>query len=182
MFPRLGFMVARWGAFARGRNFEKGALKYLILDLLKDKPSHGYEVMRALEERSHGMYSPSAGSVYPTLQLLSDMGYVTASEADAKKIYTITDSGRAYLKENQGTIDRINAFIAERWPAAGKHAEWRQTFQEMHKLGNELRGRFHELDKDQLSAIRGVVEKAIKDIEKIIENREKPETPASPKP
>ena len=53
--------------------FEKGDLKYVILDLLKDEPSHGYEVIRKLEERSRGFYSPSPGSVYPTLQLLEDM-------------------------------------------------------------------------------------------------------------
>lgn len=54
--------------------FQKSDVKYVILDLLNEKPSHGYEIMRALEERSHGFYSPSAVSVYPTLQLLEDMG------------------------------------------------------------------------------------------------------------
>ena len=68
------------------RLFEKGDLKYVILDLLKDKPSHGYEIIRALEERFHGFYSPSAGSIYPTLQLLEDMGHVKSSEADGKKV------------------------------------------------------------------------------------------------
>lgn len=172
MFQGFGFMSSRWGAFAavHARGFEKGALKYVILDLLKDKPAHGYEVMRALEERSHGMYSPSPGSVYPTLQLLSDMGYVTASEVDARKVYAITDAGRAYLKDNQENVDRINAFVEHRWPSAGK-GEWRQTFQEMHKLGHQLRERFHELDKEQLSAIRGAVQKAVQDIEKIIERK-----------
>ncbi len=82
----------------RGRVFEKGDLKYVILDLLKDKPSHGYEVIRALEERSRGFYSPSPGSVYPTLQLLEDLGYVSATQRDGKKVYEITDEGRQALR------------------------------------------------------------------------------------
>ena len=63
----------------RGRVFEKGDLKYLILDLLKDEPSHGYELIRALEERFRGFYSPSPGSVYPTLQLLEDLAAAPAA-------------------------------------------------------------------------------------------------------
>ncbi len=91
----------------RSRLFEKGDLKYVVLDLLKDKPAHGYEIMRALEERSHGLYSPSAGSVYPTLQLLEDMGYVSSNQQDGKKIYAITDGGRSFLKERQENINQI---------------------------------------------------------------------------
>ena len=89
------------------RLFEKGDLKYVILDLLKDKPSHGYEIIKALENRFHGFYSPSAGTVYPTLQLLEDMGYVKSSEQDGKKVYTITDEGRNFLNERHETMDKI---------------------------------------------------------------------------
>jgi hypothetical protein len=77
----------------RGRMFERGDLKYVILDLLEDGPSHGYAVIRNLEERSRGFYSPSPGTVYPTLQLLEDMGHVTSTQQDGKKIYAITTSG-----------------------------------------------------------------------------------------
>ena len=79
----------------RGRMFEKGDLKYVILDLLKDKPSHGYEVIRALEERFRGFYSPSPGSVYPTLQLLADEGLISAEESQGRKTYSLTEAGRA---------------------------------------------------------------------------------------
>jgi DNA-binding PadR family transcriptional regulator len=73
------------------RLFEKGDLKYIILNHVKDKPSHGYEIIRAMEDSFHGFYTPSAGSVYPTLQMLEDMGYVKSSERDGKKVYTITE-------------------------------------------------------------------------------------------
>ena len=183
MFNRFGFMSPRWGAFAEGRvhNFEKGALKYVILDLLKDKPAHGYEIIRALGERSHGMYSPSPGSVYPTLQLLSDMGYLTATEIDAKKVYTLTDPGRTFLKDNQESLDRINAFLERRWPSDSKYTEWQQTFQGLHRLGQKMRGNFHELDKEQLTAIRGIVDKSVVEIERIIDHPKRAESPSGSK-
>jgi len=62
--------------------FESGEVKFVILRLLKEKPRHGYEVIKAIEEKFGGYYSPSAGTVYPTLQLLEDVGYVRAVETD----------------------------------------------------------------------------------------------------
>jgi DNA-binding PadR family transcriptional regulator len=76
------------------RFYDRGDLKFVILRLLKDKPMHGYEVMRALEEESGGWYRASAGSVYPTLQMLEDQGYVAVQEQEgARKSYSITDAG-----------------------------------------------------------------------------------------
>ncbi|MGQ0650596.1 MAG: PadR family transcriptional regulator [Gemmatimonadaceae bacterium] len=93
-----------WG----GRMFEQGDLKYVILQLLAEKPRHGYEIIKALEEKSGGVYAPSAGAIYPTLTLLEEMGFATASPEDAgKKVYTITEAGRAYLEENQSTVDDV---------------------------------------------------------------------------
>ncbi len=97
----------------RSHLFEKGDLKYIILDLLKDKPSHGYEIIRALEERFHGFYTPSAGSVYPTLQLLEDMGYVSSLEQDGKKVYTITEAGKSFLSEREETVHKIKDHVKD---------------------------------------------------------------------
>src|SRR5436853_5953300 len=82
-------------------------MKYVILKLLRDKPRHGYEVMKQLEEELRGCYKPSPGSVYPTLQWLEDEGLVSSSEVASKKVYAITDAGRAFLEENKGTVDDI---------------------------------------------------------------------------
>jgi DNA-binding PadR family transcriptional regulator len=76
-------------------------LKYALLELLQERPMHGYEMMRALQDRSGGMYKPSPGSVYPTLQMLEDQGYVTAREVEGKKVYSITEAGRAFLAEDR---------------------------------------------------------------------------------
>jgi hypothetical protein len=79
--------------------FERGYLKYALLDLLQDQPKHGYEMMKDLEERTGGFYAPSAGAVYPTLQMLEDRGWTTSETIEGKKVYTITDTGRAALAE-----------------------------------------------------------------------------------
>jgi DNA-binding PadR family transcriptional regulator len=94
----------------RGRRrhmFESGEVKFVILRLLREKPMHGYEVIKALEERLAGCYTPSAGTVYPTLQLLEDQGYVRSQEQDGKKVYHITPEGEKFLDENKSTLEDI---------------------------------------------------------------------------
>lgn len=89
------------------RRFGRGGLKLAILALVEQRPMHGYEVMQVLSNRSGGIYRPSPGSVYPTLQLLADQGFVTVQEQDGKKVYTITEAGREHLDRNRDTVDRI---------------------------------------------------------------------------
>jgi DNA-binding PadR family transcriptional regulator len=97
-----------WGGRGRRRQwFEAGDMKYVILKLLRDKPRHGYEVMKELEERMHGCYTPSPGTVYPTLQWLEDEGLVRATDLAGKKVYEITDAGRAFLEEHRDVVEEI---------------------------------------------------------------------------
>ncbi len=94
--------------------FDQGHLKFVILRLLDEKPRHGYEIIKEIEDRFGGAYSPSPGTVYPTLTLLEDLGYARARpEESGKKIYEITDEGRAHLAENQPLIDDIFSKIAD---------------------------------------------------------------------
>ncbi|WP_051250365.1 PadR family transcriptional regulator [Paenibacillus harenae] len=80
------------------RYFGRGGVKIALLRLLEGEPMHGYQMMKALEERSGGLYVPSAGSIYPTLQMLEERGFVTAQEEDGgKKVYSITGQGRSAL-------------------------------------------------------------------------------------
>src|SRR5205085_5926604 len=94
-----GFGGEFWGSGPRGRHhrgrtgriFEQGDLKYVILRLLAEKPRHGYEVIKELEDRFGGAYSPSPGTVYPTLTMLEDLGYAKASQDDnGRKVYEVT--------------------------------------------------------------------------------------------
>lgn len=83
------------------RYFSRGGVKFALLELLEQENMHGYQMMKALEEQSGGTYKPSAGSIYPTLQMLRDQGFVEASKIEGKKIFNITEAGREYLKEEK---------------------------------------------------------------------------------
>jgi DNA-binding PadR family transcriptional regulator len=100
--PRHHHMHGRGSMRGPGaRYFERGGIKFAILEMLKNKPRHGYDIIREMEEQSGGFYSPSPGAVYPTLQALEDQDLVTSAAAEGKKVYTITDAGVAYLEEHK---------------------------------------------------------------------------------
>ena len=93
--------------------FERGGLKFAILGSLKEKPRHGYDIIREMEDRTGGFYSPSPGAVYPTLQALEDQDLVTSTTEEGKKVYTITEAGLAYLEEHKERASTQR----ERWEA-----------------------------------------------------------------
>jgi DNA-binding PadR family transcriptional regulator len=162
MFQRPFFPFER-----HSRIFEKGDLKYVILSLLKDKPSHGYEIIRALEDYFHGFYTPSAGSVYPTLQMLDDMGYLSSSERDGKKVYTITDEGKKFLEEQQQVIDKIKGQMKEWWHPRNIE-EFHDTIDELRNLGRLVGRKAHHLEPEKWGKIKDIVTRASRDIEVIL--------------
>jgi DNA-binding PadR family transcriptional regulator len=93
--------------FGMGRKLASGDLQLLILALLAEKPRHGYEIIKALGERSQGFYVPSPGMVYPALTYLEEIGYATIEADGARKLYHITDAGRAHLEENRAAADAL---------------------------------------------------------------------------
>lgn len=150
------------------RLFEKGDLKYVILDLLKEKQSHGYEIIRAMEETFHGFYSPSAGSVYPTLQMLNDMGYASSSEHDGKKIYTISDEGKLFLKKHRKDINRIKAQMQEWRSPYHNHDTFIETMHEIRNLGRTVGRNANHLDSKKLDQIKKTIANTLEEIENII--------------
>ena len=92
-----------------GRMLAQGDLRLIALGLIAEQPRHGYEIIKVLEEKTADWYSPSPGIVYPTLTYLEEVGYVTAQAEGAKKLYTITDEGRAHLQENRDFVDAVLA-------------------------------------------------------------------------
>lgn len=102
-----GMFGFRPGSGPKRRIVRKGDLKFVLLGLLAEEPMHGYELMRRLEEESGGLYSPSPGSVYPTLQMLEDEGYVESRQAEGKRIYRITEAGEAFLERHDERTDDI---------------------------------------------------------------------------
>jgi DNA-binding PadR family transcriptional regulator len=85
----------------------QGDLRLIALALIEQEPRHGYEIIKLVEEKTADWYSPSPGIVYPTLTYLEEAGYVTVSSEGSKKLYTITDDGRAYLAEQRDVADAI---------------------------------------------------------------------------
>src|SRR5947208_428665 len=184
-FGRWGRRWGGFGGFFGGPNerfFGRGDLKYVILELLKDQPRHGYDIIRALEDRMRGYYRPSPGSVYPTLQMLEDLGYVSSSQQEGKKIYTITDEGRRYLEDQKSTVDDIRERIASGWEAA-QRPEVSDLMHEVQQLGRALfrhgtRGALH--DPERLKRLREIVARARAEVESL--DSERSSTPAGTPP
>ena len=116
-FGFFGGMMGRGGrglhGFRAGRKMGADELQLVILALLEEKPRHGYEIIKALDERSGGFYSPSPGMVYPALTYLEEIGHAAVESEGAKKLYRITDDGRRYLHERRAFAEAI--FAQMRW-------------------------------------------------------------------
>ena len=110
-----------------GRMLAQGDLRLIALALIAEQPRHGYEIIKVLEDKTEGWYTPSPGMVYPTLTYLEEAGYVTAQAEGSKRLFTITDEGRSYLAENKAFVDAV----LERLDAVGaKIARVRQRQEE----------------------------------------------------
>ena len=116
----------RGGGFPFGRFVGDGELRLIVLSLVAESPRHGYEIIKALEERSGGFYSPSPGVIYPTLTFLEEAGHAVSSADGNKKVYAITEAGRAHLEENRVEADAILSRIE--WIGA-RLAQARQFFE-----------------------------------------------------
>lgn len=170
-----------WFDFDRihGRLFEKGDLKYVILQLVSERPVHGYEVIRALEERFGG-YTPSAGAVYPTLQMLEDMAYVTSTQQDGKRVYSITDEGRRFLEEQKEVVEGIRRRTSSWWNP--------RLRDEMHGMKHDFQDFAHTMRRrgraytnpETIRRIREVIGRARQEIEEILRESNPPEAEKEP--
>ena len=149
-----------------GRWFESGEMRLVILRLIHEKPRHGYEIIKALEERMGGCYTPSAGTVYPTLQLLEDQGYVRIVEENGKKVYHITPEGEKYLEDNEDVLDSIGERIREavHGVAGGAVADVNMAFAQLTKRVFKDAWRSGP-DSERTAKIAEILRRAIADIE-----------------
>jgi DNA-binding PadR family transcriptional regulator len=149
--------------------FDQGHLKFVILRLLDEKPRHGYEIIKELETRSGGAYSPSPGTVYPTLTMLEDMGYARAvPEESGKKIYEITDEGRKHLAEHGPAVndifERISKFVESF--VDSPMMDVNQAFKSVARA-TYATATSHVDDKDRLAKIREILAKAATEIDAV---------------
>jgi DNA-binding PadR family transcriptional regulator len=175
---RFGGFGGRWAGadlgpdhgFGQGRGerlFDGGQLRLVILQLIAEKPSYGYELMKAIEERLSGGYAPSPGVVYPTLTLLEEEGLATVQAAEGnKKLYAATDAGRAVLKENSVILKAIFG----RMEQAGKRFGRGRSPQIMRAMMNlkmalGMRTGRGDLNAEQLSKIAEAIDAAARAID-----------------
>ena len=161
----------RHGRGGRGdlaRFFAHGDLRLVILHLIAEKPRHGYEIIKAIEERVGGAYSPSPGTVYPTLTLLEEMGLVTVSQGEGtKRLHTITPEGEAHLAANRHAVDAILARMEEAVAAKGDGPPPAlMRAKEGLKFALQMRLSRGPLDEDQAAAITKALEEATLAIER----------------
>jgi DNA-binding PadR family transcriptional regulator len=152
----------------RERRFEKGDIKYVILGLLRDRPSYGYEIIRALEERFGGLYTPSAGTVYPTLQMLEEMGYVTAEQKDGRKVYTLAEAGQKFLSERQERMDEVKGRMKGWWDRSAARHKMREIIDELDDLKKLLRSERRRVEPAKLQRIRDAIAVAYREIETVL--------------
>ena len=152
----------------RGASFHKGDLKYVILDLLKDKPRHGYDIIRELEELSFGFYKPSPGVIYPTLQMLQEMGYVSSIEQEGKRVYSITEEGLKFLENQSNIADDVRRQMKHRWDFKNI-GRMIMVMKEYHALEDLLGRGFRRLDADKAEQIRRILSQACQEIESVLE-------------
>ena len=156
----------RDGADRSGRFFDYGELRHVVLALLAEQPRHGYDIMRAIEQRTAGAYCPSPGVIYPTLALLEDVGHVRAANGEgARNRYDITDEGRAALDENRTVIDGIFARLQ---PAgAAKTSASPLIVAAMDRLKSALRSGVRPWSADEAKAIGAAIDAAAESIRQL---------------
>lgn len=165
------------GPFGRGdgeRFFGRGDMKFALLELLRERPMYGYEMIKALEEKSGGFYTPSPGSIYPTLQMLEERGLVTAQEAEGKKVYSITEAGRALLDERQQDhfagppwLRHYREFDEQHRGARAEMKALRLEAMEVARLF-AIAGRSAISDPTKLARLRTVIESTRKELTELI--------------
>lgn len=151
-----------------GRMFEQGDLRLLILKLIEEKPRHGYDLIKAIEERLGGMYAPSPGVVYPTLTLLEDMGQIEPAPGEgAKKLFALTEEGREYLAANSEAVAATYARMkaAEAAFGAGPSPRVIRAMENL-KLALRLKMGAGGLTDAQAEAIADAIDAAAKAVEK----------------
>jgi DNA-binding PadR family transcriptional regulator len=159
---RHGFRGGRGGPL---RFFGAGDLRYVILQLISEKPSHGYEIIKSIQERLGGTYAPSPGVVYPMLTMLEEMGHATVVTEGTRKLYTITEEGSKALAENKAQVDALFARMDQvRGEQGGDRAQ--QIERAVANFRMALRMKKGPLTEEQIHAITDIIDAAAKQIER----------------
>lgn len=148
-----------------GRVFGPGDLRIALLALIAEQPRHGYELIKEIEQRFGGTYAPSPGSVYPTLTLMEELGYIAAAESEGgKRLYSVTGEGRGFLEESRTAVDGVmtRMALAARAMAGGSVPD--AVVEAMHTLRAAIRFHSAGWSEAETERVRGILERAADDI------------------
>lgn len=148
--------------FRAGRMLADGDLKLITLSLLAQAPRHGYDIIKALEERTSGIYSPSPGVVYPTLTFLEEAGYAASAADGNKKVFSITEEGQAHLNENREMIDGVLEHLERFGRKMAKARDW-FGWNDDGEEGGRRGGRGRSDARDEFRAVRHRLRAALGD-------------------
>jgi DNA-binding PadR family transcriptional regulator len=162
-----GFRAGHHGPGRRGRMFDQGDLRLVILHLISEKPRYGYDIIKAIEEKLSGLYSPSPGVVYPTLTLLEEMGLIQAQEGEGKKLYAVTEEGQRHLETNRAAVEALLERMQTAGAAYGGGAPQILRAMENFKAALRLRLAGGPLSEEQVKAIAAELDGAASRIEAI---------------
>jgi DNA-binding PadR family transcriptional regulator len=159
---------APWTAFAFGgrqRFFEPGEVRLAILSLLAEGPKHGYQLMKEMQERSGGVYSASAGTVYPTLQQLEDEGLIAAEMQGGRRVFTLTAEGRAELAKDPDAVREI-------WERAEACEDWGQymtpeAFVVFKQMGPLIKASMRAAREGGVERVGEILNRARKELDKL---------------
>ena len=148
---------------------DRGAVRFLVLDALREAPRHGYEIMASIEAKSHGSYRPSPGVVYPTLQLLEELGHVRVSVKDDKKVYALTAAGTKELDEH---ADEVASFYEQTEGVWQDHGD--ELFELAHVVRKMMRtvrraARRGRLTSTKASKLRAIMEDTLAKLEALFD-------------
>lgn len=159
------------GRGRRGR-VERGMMRYVLLEALRDGPKHGYEIIKWLDERTGGAYAPSPGAVYPTLQLLGDLGFVRAGQEEDRRTYALTDTGQSALNEHAEAVRHFWARFAGDADPRRESPEAGFVQDELHELTRTVwvavRAATAHDDQATTRAVRAAVERCKNEVRAII--------------
>lgn len=171
--PSRGRRHGGGGGGRGGRIFGHGGLRFVLLQLIADKPAHGYELIKAIEDRLGGSYAPSPGIVYPSLTLLEELGHLSVDAAEGssnRKRYSITDSGREFLEANRTLTDelmaRMNSGVDGAGPRGGRPPQVMRAIENL-KLAMRMRLSGEPLTPAQANAFAAVLDSAAQQLEQI---------------
>ncbi len=147
--------------------FRRGLFKFIVLQYLKDRPCHGYEIIQALGRRFHGLYVPSPGTVYPRLQRLAQSGFVTFVDEEGRKVYSITGDGLQFLADHADLEKEVNERLSD-WENPDNFEDIRLTMREFARLGEMLTWEVRKMDSAKLKKVRDSLVRTHEELEEIL--------------